>query len=82
MSITNGLNDAHEAITTSIANGNHQSNGDIDQSDLGVYHVLPQYHSQPKKVRIVCAGAGAAGLLLAYKIQKLMTNYEFVCYEK
>jgi malic enzyme len=86
MSVANGLNGAHEAITTSIANGNHQSNGDIagtvDESELSVYHVLPQYHSQPKKLRIVCAGAGAAGLLLAYKIQKLMTNYEFVCYEK
>jgi malic enzyme len=86
MSVTKGLNSAHEAITTSIANGNHQSNGDIrgtvDQSELRVYLVLHQYHSQPKNLRVLCAGAGAAGLLLAYKIQKLMTNYEFVFYEK
>jgi hypothetical protein len=86
MSVTNGLNGAHEVISTSITNGNHQSNsgigGMVNQGELSVYRVLPQYHSQPKKLRIVCAGAGAAGLLLAYKIQKLMTSYEFVCYEK
>jgi hypothetical protein len=52
MSVTNGLNGVHQAVTTSIADGNHQLNGDIgrtvDQSELNLYHVLPQYHSQPK----------------------------------
>ena len=27
-------------------------------------------------------GAGAAGLLVAYKMKKNFTNYELVCYEK
>jgi hypothetical protein len=86
MSIANGLNGAHEPTSTSLTNGSHQSNGDIgsmvDQSEFRVYRILPQYYSQLKKLRIVCAGAGAAGLLLTYKIQKLTTNYKFICYEK
>lgn len=46
------------------------------------YHVLPQYHSQPSQLRVICAGAGAAGLLVAYRMQKEMKNYELVCYDK
>jgi len=46
------------------------------------YVVVPQGHSAPAKIRVINAGAGAAGLLLAYKMKKLFENYELVCYEK
>lgn len=46
------------------------------------YDVLPQYHSQPRKLKIIHVGAGASGLLLAYKAQRQLRNYELICYEK
>ncbi|KAJ9613307.1 hypothetical protein H2200_003249 [Cladophialophora chaetospira] len=46
------------------------------------YEILNQYHSQPRKIKIIHVGAGASGLLLAYKAQRQLRNYELVCYEK
>ena len=34
----------------------------------GAYRVLDQYHSQPRRLRVACVGAGASGLCLAYKM--------------
>lgn len=53
--------------------------------DTGIdssYHILPQWHSKPNHLRVICVGAGAAGLLVAYKMKKSFTNFELVCYEK
>ncbi|PPR03724.1 hypothetical protein CVT24_007372 [Panaeolus cyanescens] len=33
-------------------------------------------------VRIICIGAGASGLILAYKLRRSFTNFELVVYEK
>ncbi|KIW11199.1 hypothetical protein PV08_10499 [Exophiala spinifera] len=41
-----------------------------------------QWHSQPRRLRIICVGAGAAGLLLAYKMQKQMRDFDLTIYEK
>ncbi|KAK2745565.1 hypothetical protein FQN57_003690 [Myotisia sp. PD_48] len=38
-------------------------------------------HSE-RHVRVVCVGAGASGLLLAYKLQKHFSNYSLTVYEK
>lgn len=46
------------------------------------YKVEPQWHSKPGHIRVICVGAGAAGLLVAYKMKKGFKNYELVCYEK
>ncbi|KAF6798223.1 monooxygenase [Colletotrichum sojae] len=35
-----------------------------------------------RHARIVCIGAGASGLLIAYKLQKHFSNYSLTCYEK
>ncbi|KAF2669324.1 FAD/NAD(P)-binding domain-containing protein [Microthyrium microscopicum] len=50
----------------------------------GPYRVLDQYHSKPRKLRIACVGAGASGLCLAYKLEKMLTpgSWELVLYEK
>jgi protoporphyrinogen oxidase len=41
-------------------------------------------HAQcdPQKIRIIHVGAGAAGMLCAFKARKSLTNYELICYEK
>ncbi|PGH14607.1 hypothetical protein AJ79_02942 [Helicocarpus griseus UAMH5409] len=44
--------------------------------------LLEQWHSQPMPIRIVHVGAGATGLCAAYKMERQLTNYELVCYEK
>jgi hypothetical protein len=38
-------------------------------------------HAQ-RHVRVVCIGAGASGLLMAYKLQKHFSNYSLQIYEK
>lgn len=43
---------------------------------------LQQYHSQQSPIRIIHVGAGAAGILTAYKAKKLLRNFSLVCYEK
>ncbi|KIW94319.1 uncharacterized protein Z519_05635 [Cladophialophora bantiana CBS 173.52] len=50
-------------------------------NELG-YKVEPKWHSKPNYIRVICVGAGAAGLLVAYKMKKDIKNYELVCYEK
>lgn len=37
---------------------------------------------QERHVKIICVGAGASGLLFAYKIQRHFQNFELVIYEK
>ncbi|KAK5079114.1 hypothetical protein LTR64_002465 [Lithohypha guttulata] len=44
--------------------------------------LLPQWHSQPRKLRIIHIGAGATGLCAAWKMERQLTDYELVCYEK
>lgn len=46
------------------------------------YVVSDRIHSDPDPIRVVCVGAGAGGLYLAYRMKLTMTNYELVCYEK
>jgi ribulose 1,5-bisphosphate synthetase/thiazole synthase len=47
------------------------------------YRVKNQYHSQGgRTIRVIHVGAGAAGLLTAYKMKKLFSDFELVCYEK
>jgi len=46
------------------------------------YRVKNQYHSQGRTIRVIHVGAGAAGLLMAYKMKKLFSDFELVCYEK
>ncbi len=52
------------------------------EEETGPYQVSDQYHSQGRTIRVINVGAGAAGLLMAYKMKKEFENYELVCYEK
>lgn len=37
---------------------------------------------QERHVKVICVGAGASGLLFAYKIQRHFHNVELIIYEK
>ncbi|KAF5692407.1 monooxygenase [Fusarium denticulatum] len=41
-----------------------------------------QAHSKPRKLRIIHVGAGASGLMTAYKAERTLQNYELVLYDK
>lgn len=44
--------------------------------------LVNQWHSQPRKLRIIHVGAGATGLCAAFKMERQLNDYELVCYEK
>ena len=46
------------------------------------YRIKDQFHSQGSTIKVIQVGAGAAGLLTAYKMKKMFSDYELVCYEK
>lgn len=46
------------------------------------HEIREQFHSEQQHVKIIHVGAGASGLLTAYKAKKYLRNYELVCYEK
>ncbi|KAF2790613.1 FAD/NAD(P)-binding domain-containing protein [Melanomma pulvis-pyrius CBS 109.77] len=50
----------------------------------GEYKVLNQYHSKPTKLRVAGCGAGASGLCLAYKMERMLTpgSWELTLFEK
>ena len=37
---------------------------------------------EPRKLKVICIGAGASGLLLAYKLQRSFEKFELTIYEK
>ena len=47
---------------------------------------IPQHGDQPlfaeRRIRIICIGAGASGLCLAYKLERSFRNFELIIYEK
>lgn len=47
-----------------------------------MYNIREQVHSEHKHIKIIHVGAGASGLLTAYKARKVLKNYELVCYDK
>ncbi len=42
----------------------------------------PYWQSKPRPLRIVSIGAGATGLLVAYKLKRTFQNYTLAIYDK
>lgn len=53
-------------------------------SEGSEYAVLKQYHSKPTKLRVACIGAGASGLCLAYKMERMLapSSWELTLFDK
>ncbi|MCJ1298203.1 hypothetical protein MMC08_000992 [Hypocenomyce scalaris] len=70
--------------------GENGQNGTLEYSDLKTapksssYQVLNQYHSQTSKIRVACIGAGASGLCLAYKMERMLDegSWDLTLFEK
>lgn len=79
-----------EATNLKPINGSHPTNGAVPQYDYpeptpdGPYKVIDQYHSKPRKLRVACVGAGATGLCLAYKMERMLEpgSFELTLFEK
>ncbi|KAJ4212362.1 hypothetical protein NW759_011750 [Fusarium solani] len=54
----------------------------VGNAEASTFQLRQQWHSQPRKMRIIHVGAGATGLCAAYKFERQLANYELVCYEK
>jgi len=65
-------------------NGIAQNYDYPEQTPEGPYRVLDQYHSRPRRLRVACVGAGASGLCLAYKMEKMLEagSWELTLFEK
>ena len=46
------------------------------------YAIRDVSHSEPRKLKIIHVGAGASGLLTAYKSERTLENFQLICYEK
>ncbi|RVX71029.1 hypothetical protein B0A52_03394 [Exophiala mesophila] len=44
--------------------------------------IVDQVHSKPDHIKIIHVGAGASGLLMAYKARKMLKNFDLILYEK
>lgn len=61
---------------------NGTTNGSV--SSALSYEVLDQYHSKRSSIRVAGVGAGASGLCLAYKMNKMLRpgTWELTLFEK
>lgn len=75
------INDRVMAINSHL-NGNHGESMAPRTESEKPFAISNQWHSKPGHLRVIGVGAGAAGLLLAYKMQKDFTEYNLVIYEK
>lgn len=69
-------------ITSNGINAAGLSYADTTEADS--YKLLPQYHSKATKLRVACVGAGASGLCVAYKMEKMLEagSWELTLFEK
>ncbi len=46
------------------------------------YKVTEAFFGKPRKLRIIIIGCGVSGIMFAYKLQKHLSDCEFIIYEK
>lgn len=71
----NGASPSGQTTMPSVVNGVNGIAHSYDYPEStpeGPYRVLDQYHSKPGRLRVACVGAGASGLCLAYKMEKML----------
>ncbi|KIW69502.1 hypothetical protein PV04_05375 [Phialophora macrospora] len=54
----------------------------ISREHGGSYTIEEHPLNEPRHMRVICIGAGASGLNLAYQMPRHLKNVELVCYEK
>jgi cation diffusion facilitator CzcD-associated flavoprotein CzcO len=74
----------HGGMATTLGPSPNATFDYADESPEGPYRVLQQYHSKPTKLRVACVGAGASGLCLGYKMERMLVpgSWELTLFEK
>lgn len=77
---TNGSN----GVPTNGAHGNGLTGHDQTTGSSDYTVAWDRVHSQPDKLKVICVGAGASGLYLAYRMKKTLTtgSWDLTLYEK
>ncbi|RFU26931.1 hypothetical protein B7463_g9411, partial [Scytalidium lignicola] len=68
-------------INTTLDTANVKTNGTTN-GHREEYKLLPRPAFEKRKLRVICIGAGIAGIAAAYKYQNDLENVDFVIYEK
>lgn len=63
-----------------MPDGRHSQPANAQNGSTNPWWDKPIHDERPLK--IICAGAGASGLLFAYKLQRSFENFELILYEK
>ncbi|KAF5988508.1 monooxygenase [Fusarium coicis] len=66
----------------SVIGFDHGDEPGVSNGEAKVYEVVRQPIHQRQKMRIICVGAGLAGIAAAYKYMERLQDAEFVIYEK
>ncbi len=53
-----------------------------DNSNPAPFGPILNHIHHPRHMRVICIGAGLAGLCFAYKLQRSFEDYDLVIYEK
>lgn len=79
-----GIGQSNMPSVVNGINGIAQSYAYPQANPEGPYRVLDQYHSKPDRLRVACVGAGASGLCLAYKMEKMLDagSWELTLFDK
>jgi cation diffusion facilitator CzcD-associated flavoprotein CzcO len=48
----------------------------------GLWELFPPINEPRRQLEVICVGAGASGLLVAYKLQKNFDGFDLTVYEK
>jgi len=48
----------------------------------GLWELFPPINEPRRRLEVICVGAGASGLLVAYKLQKHFDDVDLAIYEK
>jgi len=69
-------------IAPSVHHNNPQAGREhVEPEHLGHQRISQPIHSE-RAMKIICIGAGASGLLFAYKLQRSFEKFELTVYEK
>jgi hypothetical protein len=71
---------------SSVPQGNHKSEEQHENEwynqDFDGYRIMEQPIFQKRPIRLICVGAGAAGLQIAYKAERLLKDVHLQIYER
>jgi len=70
-------------LITNLANMGDASSFDVSGESTDLPYVVEEtILGNPRQLKVVCIGAGASGLDLAYKLKRNMRGIDFQIYEK